>query len=845
MVNVNQFFSNGNGKDEDDFDVEKTLASLSTTEKVALLGGKDFWHTADFPSKGIPAVRMSDGPNGVRGIKFFNGTPSNCFPCATGLASSFDVALAEEIGVQLGEECRAKGAHILLGPTVNIQRSPLGGRGFESFSEDPHLSGKFAASWVKGVQSQGVAATMKHFVRNEQEFERLSSDSVIPDRALREIYLEPFRIAEAEAKPKCYMTSYNRVNGLHASESKWLLDGILRKEWGFDGMIMSDWTGVYSCDTSIKAGLDIEMPGPPVFRGAQVLRQLQAGKLFMWEIDERVRKVLEIVKYAKQSGIPFGIEEKMIDTDETRALLRKAAANAIVLLKNEKNILPIKEAKKIAVIGSNARVAVPSGGGSASMLTAYTVTPLEGITAAAKEIGAEVEYSTGSASYLYMPSIAKMLSHPSGKSDTGIAQVDFWKSEPAKDFTRKDAGVKISQKADYSSTSKPYVRYISTFTPDTSGTWKFGLGSIGAADLYVAGRLAVNNSTNWVAGELYFNSGSVEQTGTVDNLEAGKAYDIEVRSWYQEDVRGSPFQTAGAFRFGAMPVIEDERAIADAVVVAKNADLAIVVVGLNEDFESEGYDRKHMELPGTTNKLVRAILEANPKTVIVNQTGTPVTMPWVDQAHSLVQAFYGGNSLGDGLADVLFGKVNPSSKLSLTFPKRLADSPSDIGFGITSATPGKTFYTESIYVGYRHFDKSETSVLFPFGYGLSYTTFAYSNLTVSAISVEGEFEVSFAIKNTGDVAGKEAGQVYIRDPQSSLPRSVKELKGFVKVELRPGQQETMSVKLDRNALKYWDERRNWWIAEAGEFEVLVGPSSVDLPLCQKVKLEKSLTWLGL
>ena len=359
------------------------------------------------------------------------------------------------------------------------------------------------------------------------------------------------------------------------------------------------------------------------------------------------------------------------------------------------------------------------------------------------------------------------------------------------------------------------------------------------------GKLLVNNSSDWTPGELYFGAGSTEKTGTIDNLQAGKTYDVEIRSWYQEDVRGSPFQVAGAFRFGAFPVVEDERAIADAVIVAKSADVAIVVVGLNEDFESEGYDRKHMDLPGTSNKLVKAILEANPNTVIVNQTGTPVTMPWVDQAHSLVQAFYGGNSLGDGLADVLFGKVNPSSKLSLTFPKRLADSPSDIGFGITSATPGKTFYTESIYVGYRHFDKSETPALFPFGHGLSYTTFAYSDLSVSSISAEGEFEVSFSIENTGKVAGKEAGQVYVRDPDSDLPRAVKELKGFVKVDLQPGQKETVSVKLDRNALKYWDERRNWWIAEAGEFEVMVGPSSVELPLRATTRLEKSLTWLGL
>lgn len=685
---------------------------------------------------------------------------------------------------------------------------------------------------------------------------------VIPIRALREIYLEPFRIAQKNSDPWCYMTAYNRVNGTHVSESKAILEDILRKEWGFEGMVMSDWTGVYSCVESIQAGLDLEMPGPPVYRGAQALRSIHAGKLHEFEIDDRVRKVLALVKRAIDSGIAFNAKEDADNSSEVRALLRKAAADSIVLLKNEKQVLPITDnTKKIAVIGSNARTAVISGGGSAAMLPSYAISPLEGIKEAAKEIGAEVEYSIGAAEYNNLPPVHPLCTHPDGAKEGAIAKIEFWLENPGSGFetessfkppkphhtinTQTANCLMVDGIPEDVSTGNPFIRYTTTFTPDTDGPWQFALASAGASNLFFDGKLIIDNSSDWQPGEIWFGMGSTERRQVVPSLQKGKQYKLEVRSWHREDLRGSPFKVAGAIRVGALPSFTPEQGIADAVKVAAEADTAIVVVGLNEDFESEGFDRKHMDLPGAADKLVAAVLAVNPNTIVVNQTGTPVAMPWADQASTVVQAFYGGNAVGYGLADVLFGKVNPSGKLSLTFPKRLADSPSDIGFGITSENTGKTIYTESIYVGYRYFEKAQLAPLFAFGHGKSYTTFAYSNLSVSSISDEAAFEVKFDVENTGKVAGREVAQVYIKDKESKLARAPKELKGFRKINLKPGQKETVTIKLDRDALKYWDDLHNRWTAEAGEFEVMVGGASDDTPLSASTKLEKTLTWTGL
>ncbi|GJE99911.1 glycoside hydrolase family 3 protein [Phanerochaete sordida] len=782
-------------------DIEGLLAKLNLSQKVNLLSGFGWWHTTAVPEAGIPAIRMSDGPNGVRGTRFFNGVPSSCFPSSTGVGSSFDIELASDIGKALADECRAKGCHILLGPTVNTQRSPLGGRGFESFSEDPHLNGTIAAAYINGLQSKGVSATIKHFVANDQEFERFSINSEVSERALREIYLKPFQIAIKDADPWALMTAYNRLNGIHCSENKWLLDGILRKEWGYKGLVMSDWTGTYSTVESIQAGMDLEMPGPTVMRGNAVVRAIVAQKLFPEDIDARVRKILEMLQRAYDSGITFDAPEQSLDTAEVRSLLRKAAADAIVLLKNEKSILPIgRDVGKIAVIGPNAKQAVTSGGGSASLLSTYTVSPLEGIAAAAKEIGAEVEFSVGTLSHQYLPPIDPYILHNGKKG----AFFEFWNQSPTDDW--------LSTTPDFSKTVPPavwststnsakcfladgiddtkvdeicWLRFTTTFTPDEDGDWEVGMNIAGRGNLFIDEKLIIDLSVNPKQGDSFFGLGTVDVRTVMKGLEAGTQHKVEVRLSNQEFIgRGAPFTTRGGLRIGAIRQIDPEEGLKQAVDLAKKSDVTILVIGLNNDWESEGYDRENLDLPGLTNRLVTEVLAANPKTIVVNQSGTPVEMPWLSDAHTLLQAFYGGNEVGNGMADVIFGKVNPSGKLALTFPKRLEDNPSYPSFGDKPQVHGNIVYNEGIFVGYRGYEVRKLAPLFPFGYGLSYTTFDYSALEVSSVSEDGKFTVSFTVKNTGDVDGREVVQVYIADPESSLPRPVKELKGFVKVGLK-------------------------------------------------------------
>ncbi|KAL8293753.1 hypothetical protein RQP46_000454 [Phenoliferia psychrophenolica] len=836
-------------------DIEALIGSLTLKDKVKLLAGKDFWHFEDVPSAGIPSVRCSDGPNGVRGQRFFAGTPASCFPCATGIAASFDTALVERVGEALGDECVAKGAHILLGPTANMQRSPLGGRGFESFAEDPVLSGMVSAAYIAGLQSKNVSACMKHFVANDQEFERFSADSVVSQRALREIYLEPFRLAMKHAMPDCIMTSYNKLNGTHASENRDLLEGILRKEWGFSGLTMSDWTGTYSVGGAIRAGLDVEMPGPPTMRGAALLRQVGAGKLSVDDIDERVRCVLKIVNKAIASGIPFDAPESSVDTPALRALLRTAAASAIVLLKNSSSHLPITSSPKtIAVIGSNAKVPVPSGGGSASMKSTYTISPLDGITEAAKAIGAKVEYSAGASAFRYLPLI-----NPSMKS----AKVEIFIENPVKGSWYTDvAGV--FPKADWEAAvdssdcfmidgvkwedlgDNPRTRFTAIFTPDLSGPYEFGVASIGGSTLFVDGKLVVENVKNFKAGEQYFGMGSEEQRGTAD-LVAGQEYRVELRQSLElTSSKATPFLPCSAFRVGAYPKIGAKEARDSAVELAKKSDLAILVVGTNPDWESEGHDRKHIGLPGETDALVAAVLAVNPNTIVVTQSGTPVAMPWIKEASTVVHAFFGGNELGNGLADVLFGHTNPSGKLPLTFPVRLEDNPAFHSFGITTETPGKVVYGEGIYVGYKHYEKMQLAPLFPFGHGLSYTTFSLSKLAVSSVSAAGKFSVTFSIKNTGKVAGSEVAQVYVGAPVvDRIASPVKELKAFKKVTLAPGAETTVKIELEKEAFSYWDESKSSWVAPSGAYKVLVGTGSDQIVLEGEAKLGETFKWVGL
>lgn len=845
-----------------DFDIEEVLAKISVPDKIKLLGGLGWWHTHPVPEVGIPSIRMSDGPNGVRGTRFFNGIPSSCFPSSTGLGSSFDLDLAYRVGQALGHESRAKGAHVLLAPTVNIQRSPLGGRGFESFSEDPTLSGLMAGSYISGLQNTGVAATIKHYVTNDQEFERFSISSELSERALREIYLKPFQIAMKEGKPWALMTAYNRINGIHASENFHVLDEILQKEWGFDGLIMSDWTGVFSTVESMKAGLDIEMPGPATFRGATVNRALAGQKLFMSDVDARIRKILSLLKRAYESKIPFDAPEEPLDTPEQRKVMREAAASAVVLLKNDAQTLPINSSslsgKTVAVIGPNAAIAMFSGGGSARLLPTYTVSPLQGIKAAAEELGAKVVHARGASTAKFLITLDRLY-NKSG------ALMEFWNNEPAEKWlSPTDTPVPAASKPVWATSTTSadtfladgvdgeavdeicWISYKVSFTADESGEWEFGLTIAGAGNAYLDGKLLIDLSTSPERGGSFFGLGTIDARARVPNIEKGKTYELEIRSCNKIlVVGGAPFTCRGGLRLGGERASTPEQARDEALTVAKDADIHVLVIGLNHDFESEGFDRSDMELPGATNALVSAMLSAHPNTIIVNQSGTPVAMPWIDDAKTLVQAFYGGNELGNGLADVLFGKVNPSGKLALTFPKRLEDNPSYTDYGNTPQEHGKVYYNEGVFVGYRGFEIKKVDPLFPFGFGLSYTTFDYSKLAISEVSSEGSFSVTFTVTNTGKVAGSEAALVFISDVTSSLPRPVKELGGFTKVALQPGESKSLTVQLDRRALSFWEDRRGRWLAEAGKFEVMVAASAADVRLRDTIELKQSIEWLGL
>ncbi|GAA5903810.1 beta-glucosidase [Sporobolomyces salmoneus] len=844
----------------DKIDIEDAIRNLALTNKIALLGGKDFWSFEDVLQGKIkvPAVRTSDGPNGIRGRNFFNGVPASCFPCGTGLAASFDVNQMKRVGGALADEARAKSAHVVLGPTCNIQRSPLGGRGFESYSEDPLLSGLVASSYINGLQEKGVAACIKHFVCNDQEFERFSMDSVVGARALREIYLEPFRLAVKHSQPKSFMTGYNRMNGVHCSEDKELLEGIVRGEWKWDGLIMSDWTGVYSVDESIKAGLDVEMPGSPVMRSGPVVNRALAGeKLFVEDIDKCVRRVLELVNYAIDSKIPFYAGEDQNDSPELRALLREAASNAVVLLKNEASLLPLSSSvSSIAVIGSNAKVAFPSGGGSASLATTYTVTPLEAIQAQAKEIGASVDFAMGAAAFRFVPLLDPYLKSARVECFNGLPK-EGWFTSSSFQPSKPDYTVETKTSLCFMIDGIPWdrlakdvhCRYVAEFVPDISGSWDFGLGSIGQSSLFINDENVVENVESYKPGELFFNMGSEERRGAY-KVEAGKTYRIEIRQFLDPATTGAaPFAFKASWRLGGFPSVDAAKARQEAADLAKRSEVAILVIGTNPDWESEGFDRKDMKLPGESDQLVKAVLAANPKTIVVNQSGTPVDMSaWCHDAQTVLQAFFGGNECGNGIADVIFGKKNPSGRLPLSFPVAIEDSPSYTSFGNTGETPGKIVYGEGIYVGYRHYDKLSKKPLFPFGCGLSYSTFSFSSLQTSSVSPDGKFSLSFSIKNTSSTDGSEVAQIYIAAPtENRIASPVKELKAFEKVSLKAGEEKRIEVKLEKEAFSYWNERYSSWICPSGAYRVLVATSSAndDVKLEGEIVLEKEFRWNGL
>ncbi|RDW64974.1 beta-glucosidase-5 [Coleophoma cylindrospora] len=828
------------------FDVEELLEQLTLDEKVALTAGKDFWHTVPIPRLQIPSIRLSDGPNGVRGTRFFDGVPAACLPCGTAIGATFDKALLRSIGQLLAAEARAKGAHVLLGPTINIQRAPLGGRGFESYSEDPYLAGVLAGMYCKGVQEGGIVATLKHFVCNDQEHERMAVNSILTERALREIYLLPFMLAIKLSQAGAIMTAYNQVNGVHAAENAHLLKDILRDEWKWDGLIMSDWFGTYSTTGAIKAGLDLEMPGPTRWRGAALTHAVTSNKVKMSTLDARVRAVLKLVNTAIKSGVPEAATEHRLDREQDRQLLRGVAAQSIVLLKNEEEVLPFNKEKRIAVIGPNAKIATICGGGSASLNPYYTVTPFDGVSAKAQ---AGVEFAQGVYGHQSLPLLGKLLKTEDGQ-DGFLLKVYNEPPEASKRTLIEERRLTDSMMffIDYNHPDLNTIWYANAegiFSPDESGVYDFGLCLQGTGRLYVDDELIVTNVDNQRSGPSFLGSGTLEEVGS-KALDAGKPYRIRVEWGCGKTSKlkrpGTVDFGHGGFRFGGCKQLDPKEAIAKAAELAKTVDQVVLFAGLSGEYETEGDDREHMDLPKTSDELIWKVLEANPNTVIVIQSGTPVTMPWADKAKAVLQAWYGGNETGNGIADVLYGDVNPSGRLPLTIPRRLEDNPAYLNY---RSEGGRVLYGEDVYVGYRYFEKVGIKPLFPFGHGLSYTTFQHSDLKVQKISSK-EVAIVTKVTNTGSRAGAEVLQVYLAHTAPKIRRPAKELKGFEKVFLQPGESALVEIVLDLpGATSFWDEYNEKWCSQEGVYKVLVGSSSAGSLLESSFDVEKTSFWLGL
>ncbi len=663
-------------------DLKKLISEMTLEEKASLCSGSDFWHTRGMERLGIPAVMVTDGPCGLRKqagdtdhLGLNASVKAISYPTGSCIASSFDRALIRESGEYLGEECQAEDVAVLLGPAVNIKRSPLCGRNFEYFSEDPYVAGEMAVAYIKGVQSKHVGTSIKHFAANSQEHRRLTSDSVVDERTLRELYLPAFEKAAKEAQPWTFMCSYNKLNGTYASENHRLLTEILRDEWGFEGAVMSDWGAVNERPRGVAAGLDLEMPGPGTTNTRKIIEAVKNGTLAEKDVDTAAERILKFVYQYLENRDPS--VKFQYERDHEKA--RQMAAESMVLLKNEGNILPLSKEKKVAFLGKFAELPRFQGGGS-SHVNSYQV--------------------------------------------------------------------------------------------------------VGA-------------------------------------LEAAQGLSVTYAQGYPTDTQKP-----------------DDALIAEAVTAAREADCAVLFIGITDSMESEGFDRKDLKIPACQEKLVEEVVKVQKNTVVVVHCGAPIEMPWINDVKAVLYAYLGGEAVGSATVDILFGDVNPSGKLAETFPIRLEDNPSYLYY---FGEGDRTEYREGIFVGYRYYDKKNLPVLFPFGHGLSYTEFAYSDLTFDKTSLKDTdtLQVSVKVKNVGKRAGKEIVQLYVQDNESSVIRPVKELKGFEKVELAPGEEKTVSFTLEKRSFAFYDTELADWRVETGEFTIHIGKSSRDIQLSGTVTVEST------
>jgi len=796
--------------------VRLLLDAMTTEEKANLFTGKDDWHLRGVERLGIPStLRVTDCGHGVTPVADppRNGT---CFPTAIGQAATWNRDLIEETGRALGQETQALGNSVLLGPKIALHRLPVGGRNFESYSEDPVLTGKLAAALVRGVQSQGTAACIKVLACNNQQKDQEEVNVEVSERALREIYGPAFSIAIEESAPLMLMMAYNQINGKYASANRHLITDFIKGEWAYKGVVVSDWRGVHGTE-AIAAGLDLEMPGPGKFlRKEDILQALENGTLTGAELDDRAERLLSLILSC--------MEEKQLspagpDTPEHGALARRVAEESIVLLKNESNTLPFnpKEVKTVAVIGPNAVQARLGGSGSASVCPPYSVSIFEGIE---KRLGSDVEVVWEEGCGL-LGSLAAITRRNLRSGGTPGLKAEYFKTP---DLSGEAFQTDIYQQLDFSwgwATPVPdfavhgfSIRWSGQLLPEQSGLHRIGCFSTGGGF-----RLFINNDCIVDA----WDTPADEATGRITadaaanvKLVAGEA--VNIRLEYRKQCHPAAvrleWQEPG-----------EEDSIGKAIALAKASDAVIVCAGISNAFEGGTMDRDNIELPGEQNRLIKAVAAVNSNTAVVLNNGTPLNMtPWIDEVPALLEAWYPGQEGGSAVARILFGDINPSGKLPDTFPVRIEDCPA----WATYPGDGKTVeYTEGVFTGYRHYDAHSVTPLFPFGFGLSYSAFDYTNLRLSSNTLRiGEtVDVFVDITNTGDRAGKETVQLYTGETKPRLPRPPRELKDFAKVELEPGETQTVQFTLSARDLACFDPETGEWITDPGLYEITAGPHS--------------------
>ncbi|MDC1170715.1 glycoside hydrolase family 3 C-terminal domain-containing protein [Gammaproteobacteria bacterium] len=805
-------------------DIKQLIKDLTLEEKVELLSGFDAWHTNKIDRLGIPSIKMSDGPNGVRGDGN-SGKSSACFPCAISIGSSWNLNLINTLGEELASEAKLKDVDVLLGPTINIHRHPLGGRHFECFSEDPFLTGKIAIEYVKGVQSKNIAACLKHFVGNDTEFERYTVSSNIDERTLREIYLLPFEMAIKEANAKVVMSAYNKLNNIYCSSHDNLLIEILKDEWGFDGYVVSDWGAARDTVENAIGGLDLEMPGPAKSWGENLITAINDKAVPEDLINDKVKRILNVASFCKRFENPIRKPERDNDSKLKRKLLKDAAQEGMVLLKNDGTLPLKKDIKSIGIIGPNAEKAQIIGGGSATLVPYHESHPVSSFQNNFSE-KTIVKSAKGCHTYRYLPEINKSLTKENGflveyfnvtdnKNDFISSKVlrgsKFWIFEGfAKDIIGTEDRPDI------------YVKFSCTYVPDISGEHAFEIFAIGKSKLLINNEEIIDNWTDPLPGDAFFAHGSSSKRGA-SHLEKDKSYQIEIQYKFEGNFP--------AIYIGCQPPDKIDL-LDEALNIAKEVDEVILLVGTNSDWETEGNDRVDFNLPGEQNTLIEKVLEINPNAIIVLNTGSPVDMPWVNKAKSILQSWYAGQEYGNALFEILTGLVNPSGKLPTTFPKRIEDTPA------YSCYPGENLqmsYDEKLLIGYKWYDRKKIEPLFHFGHGLSYTNFEYSNLRISN-SDKNNYTCSFNIENVGDISGFEISQCYISFMNFDEDEPIKKLQGFDKTYINSGEIKKIEICLDSKSFSTWDIKNHQWEIKKGVFNILIGSSSNDIKLKDSINL---------